>query len=57
MECRDLLKPDNLERLIMQLARHEFITKILGALYGMSGGVHVAHHPFWEGGVREPYVW
>lgn len=58
MECRDLPKPDNLERLITAVARHEFITKRLGALYGMNGGVPITHHPFWEGvGVGELYTW
>lgn len=58
MDCRELPKPGNLERLIIQVARHEFITKRLGALYGMNGGVPAPHHSFWKGvGVGELYNW
>ena len=58
MDCRELPKPGNLERLIIQVARHEFITKRLGALYGMNGGVPAPYHSLWKGvGVGELYNW
>ena len=41
---------------ITQVARHEFITKRLGALYGCNGGIPSTHRPLWEGvGVGELY--
>ena len=49
MECCEMLKPDNLEHLITQVPRHEYITKRLKAIYGCNGGIPLTHHPFWEG--------
>ena len=58
MECREMPNPGNLKQLIVQVAKHEFVTKPLGALYAFYSGVPVTHHPFWNGiSVGELYSW
>lgn len=46
--CCKLRSPTNLKRLIVKVARHELLTKPLGALYALRSGVPVSHHGLWE---------
>ena len=48
MGCREIPNPTNLRRLIVQVAKHEFLTRPLGALYAFNSGVPATHHPFWN---------
>lgn len=58
MDCREIPNPANLRRLIVQVARHEFLTRPLGALYAFNSGIPATHHPFWnEVNVGELYSW
>lgn len=47
--CREVSKPDNFNRLLLQVAKHEFVVKPLGALHGLSSGVPDSHRAFWKG--------
>jgi len=46
--CCEMPSPTNLKRLIVEVARHELLTKPLGALYALRLGVPVSHHGLWE---------
>lgn len=58
VECREIPNPCNLKHLIVQVAKHEFLSRPLGALYGFNSGVPTAHRPFWNKiDVGELYLW
>ena len=46
--CRQVPTHHNLQRLVVEVAKHEFMTRPLIALYGLQSGVPVPHHPFWQ---------
>lgn len=46
--CRQIPTHDNLKRLVVEVAKHEFITRPLMALYALQSGVPVPHLPFWK---------
>ena len=47
--CQHKPTPKNLRSLIVQIAKHEFLTKPLAALNSLHGGVPVCHAGFWAG--------
>ena len=54
--CRELPKPDNLKRLVIEIARHEFTVKAVGAIFAMHTGIPHQHQPFWkEKSIEELY--
>ena len=58
MDCREIPNPTNLRQLIVHVAKHEFLTKPLGALYAFNSGVPAIYHPFWkEVTIGELYSW
>ena len=46
--CRELPTPQNLSRLIAEVAEHEFAVKPGSALYAMHSGIPTDHRSFWE---------
>ena len=46
--CRHRPTPQNVRSLIIQIARHEFVTKPLAALNSLHSGVPVCHAGFWN---------
>lgn len=46
--CRELPTPQNLSRLIAEVAEHEFAVKPSSALYAMHSGIPNEHRSFWE---------
>ena len=58
MECQEIPNPKNLRRLIVQAAKHEFLTKPLSALYAFNSGIPAIYHPFWNDvTIGELYSW
>ena len=47
-ECRQIPTPNNIQQLIIGVARHEFLVKPLGALYALHSGVPRVHQGFWS---------
>ena len=46
--CRHRPTPQNVRSLIIQIARHEFLTKPLAALNSLHSGVPACHAGFWD---------
>ena len=46
--CRQIPTPNNIQQLIIDVARHEFLVKPLGALYALHSGVPQVHQGFWS---------
>ena len=46
--CRELPSPKNLEKLILQMARYEFIVKPAAVLQCLSSGIPESHKSFWK---------
>lgn len=46
--CREVPSPQNLRRLVVEVAKHEFIAKPLRVLYVMNSGVPAPHMDFWK---------
>ena len=46
--CRSLPTPENVKRLILEVARHEFMIKAAGATCSMHAGVPEEHKSFWS---------
>lgn len=46
--CRSLPKPESVKRLILEVARHEFMIKAAGATCAMHAGVPEEHKSFWS---------
>ena len=46
--CQHRPTPQNIRSLIVQIARHEFLTKPLAALNSLHSGVPVCHAGFWN---------
>ena len=46
--CRQVPSRENITRLVVEVAKHEFIAKPLVALYSLKSGVPVPHSMFWE---------
>ena len=46
--CREIPRPSNLKRVIVEVARHELLIKPLGALHALRSGVPVTHHGLWN---------
>ena len=46
--CRDVPKPDNLRRLALEIGRHEFTVKAVGAVFAMNSGLPRPHQKFWN---------
>ena len=47
--CREVPKPENLRRLVLEIGRHEFTVKAVGAIYSMNSGLPHLHQRFWDG--------
>ena len=46
--CREVPKPENLRRLVLEIGRHEFTIKAVGAVYAMNSGLPRLHQRFWD---------
>ena len=46
--CRQVPTLENLQSILADLSRHEFLVKPLGALYALNGGIPLGHKPFWK---------
>ena len=46
--CKHRPTPQNIQSLVVQIARHEFLTKPLAALNSLHSGVPVCHAGFWN---------
>ena len=44
--CREVPKPENLRRLVLEIGRHEFTVKAVGAIYSMNSGLPHLHQRF-----------
>ncbi len=47
--CREIPSPQNLRRLVVEVAMHEFIAKPLRVLYVMNSSVPAPQIDFWKG--------
>ena len=46
--CREMPTANNLNQLLIQIAKHEFQMVPIGALYGLNSGVPITHKNFWD---------
>ena len=46
--CRQMPSPKNLRRVVVEVAKHEFMGKPLRVLYAMNSGVPMQHKDFWK---------
>ena len=46
--CCDVPKPQNIRRLVVETARHEFLVKAVGATYAINSGLPSVHQRFWN---------
>ena len=46
--CREVPKPNNLRRLVIEISRHEFLVKAVGAIYAINSGLPSVHQGFWN---------
>ena len=46
--CRQIPSPQNIQSLVTMGARHQFLVKLLAALYLMFGGIPNEHKSFWK---------
>ena len=46
--CREIPSPKNLRRLVVEVAKHEFMDKPLRVLYTMNSGIPAPHFGFWK---------
>lgn len=49
MGCHEMPTPGNIQQLILQVARYELLSKLLGALLSLYHGVPMEYHPFFSG--------
>jgi len=46
--CREVPKPENLRRLVLEIGWHEFTIKAVGAVCAMNAGLPHVHQKFWK---------
>ena len=46
--CREVPKPENIRWLIIEISRHEFTVKPVGAIHAMNSGLPRIHQRFWD---------